>query len=264
MVAAGPGGARRINGPRTPDEISRYNETEPSPSGARGRERGDARQRTGAPAPASGATDRAAAKRAKTRRAARQRAAAAAAGLHHRAQHRHPGRQARLCSDRRNAVAVRSIRRSLGRDLLHRLRREERRARQPARHLRLQRRPGRGVGFSDARTGRAADRRIRRQRSGRDEAAGQSADLARLYRPGDDRSGRNRLEPARQDRRRQRVLRRAQRRPGARQGGRALPVEERPRRTRRNICWARATAASAPPSWRRRCNATRASRSTAS
>ena len=60
-------------------------------------------------------------------------------------------------------------------------------------------------------------------------AAGQSADLARLHRPGHDRSGRHRLEPAGQARRRRRVLRRAAGRPGAGQDHRALPRQDRPR-----------------------------------
>ncbi len=56
----------------------------------------------------------------------------------------------------------------------------------------------------------------------------------------------------------------AQRRRFNRQGDCALRRQEQPRRVRRNICSAKAMAASAPPRWRARCNATRASRSPAS
>ena len=160
---------------------------------------------------------------------ARQRAAAAAAGFGDRAHHRHPRRQARLHRDRRDAVAVRSIRRAVGGDLLHRLCRQQRRGGEPPRHLRLQRRSGRGIGVSEPRPGRAENPRVSRQRR-RDRAlAGQSADLARLHRSGDDRSGRNRLEPAGQGRRRQRVLWRAPGCANAGQDHRALPRQERPR-----------------------------------
>ena len=48
------------------------------------------------------------------------------------------------------------------------------------------------------------------------------------------------------------------------QGDRALCRQEQPRRARRNIFWARATAASAPPRSRARCRAIRASSSLAS
>ena len=86
----------------------------------------------------------------------------------------------------------------------------------------------------------------------------------RLHRPGDDRSGRLGLEPAGQARRRQRVLGRAAATP--RRSPR--PLRSIWRRTtappRPNIFWAKAMAAFAPPRWRARCNASRASSSPAS
>ena len=72
--------------------------------------------------------------------------------------------------------------------------------------------------------------RVRGQRSCGNADAGQSGNLARLHRSRHDRSGRHRLEPGGQGRRRQSVLQRAERRRLARQGRRALSVEERPRR----------------------------------
>ena len=113
-------------------------------------------------------------------------------------------------------------------DLLHRLCRQGRRP-EPSRHLRLQRRPRRSIGISQSRPGRSADRRIRRQRSGGDAAARQSADLAGVHRSGHDRPDRNRLEPPCQARWRQRLLWRAERRAGARQDHRALSRQEWPR-----------------------------------
>ena len=68
--------------------------------------------------------------------------AAVAGGLGKRARRRHSRRHARLYCDRRNVLAVRSVGRALGRDLLHRLCRQKRRGGEPARHLCLQRRPG--------------------------------------------------------------------------------------------------------------------------
>ena len=77
---------------------------------------------------------------------------------------------------------VRSIRRTLGRDLLHRLHREVGQSGAAARHLRLQRRSGRGVGLSQSRPGRAARRAIRHGRPRRLERPSdrQSRHLARL------------------------------------------------------------------------------------
>ncbi len=54
------------------------------------------------------------------------------------------------------------IGRAVGRDLLHRLCRQECRGRQPPDHLRLQRRAGRGVGLPEPRPGRPANCRVRR------------------------------------------------------------------------------------------------------
>ena len=202
-------------------------------AGAAARRHGYVRERAGTPAPGAGAADRAtsgnAAARTARRGHTRQRAAAAAAGFGDRAHHRHPGRQARLYRDRRDAVAVRSIGRAVGRDLLHRLCRQQCRVGEPPGHLRLQRRSGRGFGVSEPRPGRAAHSRISRQRRRYRALAGQSADLARLHRSGDDRSGRNGLEPAGQGRRRQRVLWRAPGCANAGQDHRALSRQERPR-----------------------------------
>ena len=106
------------------------------------------------------------------------------------------------------------------------------RRRAPAAHLRVQRRPGRGLGLSQPRPRRSAHRRFRpgRPRRRRGQARRQSRHLARLHRSGDDRSDRHRLEPDGKARRRQELLGRAQRRQRARQGDRALRRQEQPRR----------------------------------
>ncbi len=141
----------------------------------------------------------------------------------------HRRQQARLYGDRRNALAVRPIGRALGGDLLHRLCRQGRRHHEPPDHLRVQRRAGRRLGVPQPGRGRPAHRRVRAQRRRLGGAPGrQSGYLARLHRPGDDRSGRLGLEPAGQARRRQRVLGRAGRRRGAGQDHRALSFEEQP------------------------------------
>ena len=76
-----------------------------------------------------------------------------------------PSRQARLYGDRRHVLAVRSIGRTLGRDFLYRLRREDREPRRGAAgDLRLQRRAGRGIRVPQSRSGRSAHRRIRHGR----------------------------------------------------------------------------------------------------
>ena len=70
-------------------------------------------------------------------------------------------------------------------------------------HLRVQRRPRRLVGLSAARRARAVAPAARRRRAvvvTRDRS--QSGDLARLHRPGVRRSGRHRLQPLHQHRRR--------------------------------------------------------------
>ena len=192
---------------------------EPPAIGAAGRRRGHGRERAGARAPAAQPPQQqtSSARQQQTEQRPRNGKPNAResvlrllpADCGDRAQRRHPRRQARLYRDRGNALAVRSIGRALGRDLLHRLCRQERRGREPSHHLRVQRRAGRGVGLSEFGLGRAADPRVRRQRSRRRPPAGQSADLARLHRSGHDRSGRNRLEQAGQGRRRRRILRRA-------------------------------------------------------
>src|SRR5262249_60605072 len=86
-----------------------------------------------------------------TGRRTRERVAAVAGGLGERARRRRSRRHADLYRDRRNAFAVRSIGRALGRGLLHRLRRQECRARQPSRHLRLQWLSRRGIRLSELR-----------------------------------------------------------------------------------------------------------------
>ena len=99
-------------------------------------------------------------------------------------------------------------------------------------HLRVQRRAGRGLGLSQPRPRRSPHRRFRpgRPRRRRSQARRQSRLLARLHRPCDDRSDRHRLEPNHKARRRQGVLRRAQRRQFFRQGDRALRRQEQPQR----------------------------------
>ena len=105
-------------------------------------------------------------------RSPRERAPAAAGGFGHRAHRRYSGRQARLYGHRRDAHVVRPVGRAFGRRLLHRLCGEERRGGEPPHHLRVQRRAGRGIGLSDARAGRPADRGVRRQRSLRQRGCG--------------------------------------------------------------------------------------------
>ena len=110
---------------------------------------------------------------------------------------------------------------------------------------------------------------------GRDGAAAKLVDnpglLARLHRPGDDRSDRHRLEPHRQARRRQSILGRAQRRQCDGQGDRALRRQEQPRRVaeisagrelwrlprrqgRRRAAAATRASSSPASSWCRRCS----------
>ena len=195
------------------------------------------------------------------------RAAAVAAGRGQRQGNHGRRPQDRLHRDRRHAVAVRPERRADRRGVLHRLYRQGRRRRAPADHLRVQRRPGRGLGLSQSRPRRPAHRRFRprRPRRRRGEARRQSRHLARLHRSGADRSDRHRLEPHRQARRRQGRSMACAATPSARQGDRALRRQEQPRAPRRNICWAKATAASAPPRSRDAlAAATRASSSPAS
>ena len=95
----------------------------------------------------------------------------------------------------------------------------------------VQWRARRGFGVPPSRTGRSAHRRVRhgRARRRRRPPRRQSGHLARLHRSGADRSGRHRLEPAGQARRRQRVLGRARRRRVDGEGHRALRRQERPR-----------------------------------
>ena len=189
-----------------------------------------------------------------------RRAVAAAAGLGDRAQHRHVPRPARLHRDGRDVFAVRPVGRALGGDVLHRLCRQTERS-AAAGHLRVQRRSRRRLGFPQSRPGRSAPCRVRQGRPRRRRGAPhrQSGHLAHLHRPGADRSGRHRLEPAGQTRRRQRVLERSPRRGVARQGDRALCRQKRPRQRRRNSFSAKAMAASAPPRSRGRCRTSRAS-----
>ena len=160
------------------------------------------------------------------------RALAVAGGFRHRAQHRSTIRQARLHGDGRHVVAVRSIRRTLGGDLLHGLCREVRQSGGATGDLCLQWRSGCGIGVSQSRPGRSAHRRIRHERPRRLErpADRQSRHLARLHRSRPDRSGRHRLEPRREARRRQSVLGRRRGRAIHGQGHRALCRQEQPRR----------------------------------
>ena len=138
--------------------------------------------------------------------------------------------QAPLYRDRRHAAALRPERRAHCGGVLYGLCGERRS--EPAGHLRVQRRTGRGLRLSASRARRSAHHRFRpgRPRRRRRQVARQSADVARIHRPRDDRSGRDRLEPPREIRRRQRILGRAARRGGAREGHRALCRAQQPRR----------------------------------
>ena len=174
--------------------------------------------------------------------------------------------QARLHGDRRHAGVLRPIRRAKRGGVLHRLCRKERR-RQPAADLRLQRRPGRGVRLSASRPRRPAHSRFRTRP--RDDATravlrDNPDTWLRLHRPGLDRPDRHRLEPRRQSRRRQVFLERERATPARwpRRSRSTSPKTIAP--ARRNICSAKAMAASAPPRPRALCRASRASTSTAS
>ena len=105
------------------------------------------------------------------------------------------------------------------------------RHRAAARHLRLQRRAGRGLGLYQSRLRWSPHRPIRcgRPRRRRGQTGRQSGFLARLHRSGDDRSDRHRLEPHRQAGRCQELLERPQRRQFLREGDRALCRQEQPR-----------------------------------
>src|SRR5262245_3146462 len=151
---AEPGGARRSNARKGRlDDHTRndHEQAHPRAVGAACRRRGDSRQRAGAPALAADPS-----------RNARRGAAALARGLRDRARDFYSRRHADLYRDRWNALAVRSIGRALGRRLLHRLCRQERRGNEPPRHLRLQRRTGRGIGLSELGRGRPAHPRVSR------------------------------------------------------------------------------------------------------
>ena len=97
-----------------------------------------------------------------------------------------------------------------------------------------------------------------------DQAAGQSRHLARLHRPGADRSGGLGLEPARQGGRRQRLLGRAARCRFDGESDRPLCRQQCAGRLAQISFWARAMAAFAPPRWRGPCRSSRASSSPAS
>ena len=252
----------RPNLRRTPiHAVSEHHEAEPPAAGIAARRRDHGGAGAGAPPPRPGAADRATAGG-----STRKRIAAVAGRRGDRAHHGCRRQQARLYGDRRDALAVRPVGRSLGRDLLHRLYCQGRRHHEPPDHLRVQRRAGRRLGVPQPGRGRPAHRRVRHQR--RRWLGGaprrQSRYLAGLHRSGDDRSGRLRLEPGGQARRQQRVLGRASRRRGPGQDHCPLSFEEQPFLARPNTSWAKATAVFAPPRWRARCSASRASSSPAS
>ena len=263
MVAPSSGGPDRRDGRPECRFLPEHDELSPFPSGAADRRRGDSRpSRRKHPHQGAPQEQRRGQPQQQRPGAARAKRSAAAAGRRrHRAHRRHARRQARLYGDRRHAVAVRSVGRTHGRDLLHRLCRQERRRHgEPAADLRVQRRARRGVGLPQSRAGRSAHRRVRTGRSRRRRPArGQSADLARLHRSGADRSGRHGLEPAGQARRRQRLLRACDADAGGAGKGDCALRPRTPARRRPNTSWARAMAASAPPRWRRRCSASKAS-----
>ena len=162
-------------------------------------------------------------------RAGAEHPAPAAGGFGQRKNDHHRARQAHLHRDRRHARLLRPAGQPERLGLLHRLCRERR---EPAGDLRFQRRSRRGLGLSASRPGRPAHSRTRARwprRRARDLAR-QSGDLAALYRSGDDRSDRHRLEPRRQGRRRQGLLERQQRRQRHGQGDLALRHAQQPRR----------------------------------
>ena len=192
------------------------------------------------------------------------RAAAPAAELGHASRDRDRQRDDQLHRHRGNARAARPVGRTRRGGVLRLLCRGQAGGDQTAGDLRVQRRSRRSVGLSASRPCRPAAGGIPRRPRGPAAAARQSADLAAVHRPGDDRPGRLGLQPSGARRWRQCVLGRGARRRVPVQGDREMDRGQPPRRLRRNSSWARAMAASAPPRWQASCAAPTASRSTAS
>ncbi len=138
---------------------------------------------------------------------------------------------------------------------------KDRQSRRAAADLRLQWRARRGFGVPPSRGGGSAPGPIRhgRPRRRRRPPGRQSGHLACLHRSGADRSGRHRLEPAGQARRRQRVLGRARRRRARWRRSLRFTSPRTAASVRRNSSSAKATAAFAPPRSRAPCRASRAS-----
>src|SRR6266404_9440970 len=156
---AAAGGAATSIGRRDDHAHADPLQAHPRAAGAGSRRRRHDRERAGVPpagAARRAASERTAARGTTTGRRTRERVAAVAGGLGDRARRRDSRRHADLYRDGGNALALRSIGRALGRGLLHRLRRQERRGYEPSRHLRLQRRTGRGIGLSELGLGRPA------------------------------------------------------------------------------------------------------------
>ena len=111
-------------------------------------------------------------------------------------EHRDRQRADQLHRDRRHAGAARPVGRTHRGGVLCLLCRGQAGGDQTAGDVRVQRRAGRGVGLSASRPRRPAPRRIPRRTRGPAATARQSADLAAVHRPRDDRSGRIGLQPA--------------------------------------------------------------------
>src|SRR5439155_22947935 len=143
-------------GPHPPPPTAGGGSGAPSQQG-----RGGGSAREAPPRPPATTGERTARERTAARRTgARERAAAAAGRFRHRALCGNSRRRPPLYRDGGNVLAVRPIGRALGGGLLHRLCREKCRSGEPSRHLRLQRRTGRGIGVTELGSPRPAHYRV--------------------------------------------------------------------------------------------------------